>query len=136
MEVVELTSDVDGTRFHKNDRQRGFTTSYNYHYILWIRALRWWTRGELGLGFHPTKVFLLRPTLRSPSNEKGCFSLSERWRSFRCLGDPVHRSIHLPRKCQKNATALLRVTTITPKLQIRCRRYHHYRHHRWIFILK
>lgn len=72
MEVVKLMSDVDGTRFHKNDRQRGFTTSYNNHYILRIRALRWWTSGELGLGE------ILQPTLHSPSIEKGCFSLSER----------------------------------------------------------
>jgi len=90
--AVKLTCDVSGgTRFHENDRQLDVYYNHRHHIFYTANASTKSADGqESGVGK------TLRLTPRSPSIEKGCFSLSERRRSFRCLGDPViHPSIHL-----------------------------------------
>lgn len=92
-----LTCDDGGNRFRENDRQRDVfryitstTTIYYKLQLLQMRALSRQTNKSPEGWVGKT----LRPNPRSPSIEKGCFSLSERRRLFRCLGDTViHPSI-------------------------------------------
>lgn len=89
--------------FQENDRQRDVYYNHRHHIFYTANASTESADGqESGVGK------TLRPTPRLPSIEKGCFSLSERRRSFRCLRDPViHPSIYPSRTSWQNTTASL-----------------------------